>query len=97
MRFEFEGIVDQTGRKQDGHFAFEVQMLSRYRYKVIREQGSVRVADETQWFDRREDSFETNVDFLGNFEPRFVSSAGLFLQAVGGIFPFFFIQQFLGG
>jgi predicted ATPase len=95
MRVDFQGLADFQGDNQSGHFAFEAQMLSRYSYKVVREQCAVHGTDALQWYDRREDSFETNIEFLKNFNPTIVSASGLFLQLFAGFFPFSSVQQFL--
>src|SRR6202044_2291745 len=83
------------GELQSGHFAFELQLMSRYTYKVIREQCFIRGRSDSSWYDRKEDSFETNMDWFRGFSPKFVSPAGLLLQTIGGIFPLVFLQQFL--
>lgn len=100
MRVDFEGLIHnrQNESSGDGHFAFEVQMLNRYNFKVVREQCNVRSnfgSESVQWYDRRADSFETNIDFLKNFNPSVVSQSALFLQLFGGFFPFNWVQQFL--
>jgi predicted ATPase len=96
MRVDFEDMAAiQPGHPARGHFAFEAQMLTRYSYKIVREQCSVYATDDRQWYERRGDSFETNIDFLKNFEPKFVAASGLFLQIFGGFFPFSLVQQFL--
>lgn len=97
MRVDFEGLTGVERQIQSGHFAFELQMLSRYSYKVIREQCSINAGGNASWYDRREASFGSNIEFLKNFEPRFVTASGLFLQTIGAIFPFVFVQQFLKG
>jgi predicted ATPase len=95
MRVDFESLAAYGAQDESGHFAFEVQMLSRYNYKVVREQCSVNTHDITQWYDRREDSFETNIEFLKNFNPAVVAASGLFLQLFAGFYPFLLVQQFL--
>jgi hypothetical protein len=95
MRIDFEDT--DRNQNQRGHFSFEIEMISRFRYRVTREQCSIRSTREFTWYDRREDKFETNIEFLKNFDPKFVSSSGLLLQVIGGIFPFFRVQQFLNG
>jgi hypothetical protein len=70
-------------------------MLSRYSFRVVREQCSIRAETGTSWYDRHAASLETNVELLKNFDPAFVSGSGLLLQIFGGLFPFVFVQQFL--
>jgi predicted ATPase len=70
-------------------------MLTRYSYKVLREQCTVDGREGPQWYDRREDSFETNIEFLKHFNPTVVSASALFLQLFGGFHPFSLVQQIL--
>lgn len=95
MRVEFDQVPAMEGELQSGHFAFELQLMSRYTYKVIREQCLIRGRSDSSWYDRKEDVFGTNMDWFKGFSPKFVSPAGLLLQTIGGIFPLVFLQQFL--
>lgn len=97
IRVDFECLASfHPGQPEVlGHFAFEAQMLTRYSYKVIREQCTVRGREGPQWYDRREDSFETNIEFLKHFNPTVVSASALFFQLFGGFYPFSLVQQLL--
>jgi predicted ATPase len=99
MRVDFEGLGPVRPSQPPswvGHFAFEVQMLTRYSYKVVREQCTVDgIREGKQWYDRSEDSFETNIEFLKTFNPTVVSASVLCLQLFGGFYPFHPVQQFL--
>lgn len=97
MRIDFEDISGVQEELFSGHFAFELEMLSRYSYRVIREQMVVRREIDRTWYDRREGSLETNLEFLRNVNPSFVSESALFVQVLGGIYPFVMVQQFLKG
>lgn len=96
MRVDLDGLEVAGGERFHGHFAFELQMVLRYTYKVIREQLVLtgNGSDKT-WYDRREGAFESNLEFLKNFKPAFVSESALFMQVLGGIYPFVFVQQML--
>lgn len=94
IRVEFENLPGIPQNPQRGHFAFELAMLSRYSFKILREQCRLLGQDEA-WYDRREDSLDTNMGFLKSFDVKFLSPSALFLQVVGGIFPFGVVQQFL--
>jgi predicted ATPase len=95
IRAEFENLPGPRSGPQHGHFAFELRMLSRYTYKVLREQCVIHSPDGTSWYDRGEGSLESNLEVLKGFDPKFVPPSSLMFQVVGGVFPFFFVQQFL--
>ncbi|HXM62215.1 MAG TPA: AAA family ATPase [Terriglobales bacterium] len=95
IRAEFENLPGPRSGNQHGHFAFELRMLSRYTYRVLREQCAIHGPDGTSWYDRGEGSLESNVEFLKGFKPKFLSPSSLIFHVVGGIYPFFFVQQFL--
>lgn len=94
LRVELENLLGYEGETKTAHFAFELAMLSRYSFKILREQCIVQ-GKQKIWYDRRENSFESNVDFLKNFDARFVPASSLFLQTIGGLYPFVIVQQFL--
>jgi predicted ATPase len=99
MRVDFDSLPS-TDRDVflNGHFAFEVQMQSRYTYRIMREQLVInRDKGGSAWYDRRERAIESNMDFLKRFTPEFLSTSALLIQFAGGIYPFAIIQQFLRG
>jgi predicted ATPase len=95
MRVDFDDLRSHNDEPQRGHFAFELQMLSRYSYRILREQLAIGGESGRTWYDRKQDGLETNLDFLRNLSPSFVSESALFLQVVGGLYPFAVVQQLL--
>lgn len=95
MRVDFEELVAHDQQLRSGHFAFELQMYSRYSYRILREQLIIGGESGRTWYDRNQGSLETNLDFLRNISPSFLSESALLLQVIGGLYPFSLVHQFL--
>ena len=89
LAFEFGPFNGAKG----GQFAFEVESLPHYSYRIVREQCLVRMQDGSNWWFDRTDKWQSNAEGL---TPALEPSA-LALPLVGGDERFAPIFRVLGG
>jgi predicted ATPase len=77
-----------------GHYAFELNLLGNL-IEVEREQCIVELGDRRFWFDRNRENIASSEEFLNKARGTFVAPDSLSMPFIGGLPPFFMVQEVL--
>jgi predicted ATPase len=95
---ELRGIVGSEVETEitTAHYAFELRPIGVQEFEVVREQCVISLKNgRTLWFDREQQVFHSNLEWLTAFRGRWLSGTALAMPFVGTLAPFSAVQQAL--